>query len=117
VSPTGDPQFVKNGRRYLVAWATISSIAAVTSPDGFVELLQRRPPDGFGTAEPVRHPHGWAITRPGSTEMHYFRDAESLCGAIIGYTGLCYPHFDQGYFPEPMTLCETCSRELGASAA
>lgn len=113
VPPFGRTHVVQNGKRYLIAWQTPASIGAVTSADGEVELLQRRNPlSPEADREPALHPHGWAITRPGKFDMHYFEDTESLCGKIIGYGGLCYPHFDQSYFPEQKTLCKECQTVL-----
>lgn len=103
--------FVRNGRRWLEAWATIPEIAAVTSPDDSVELLQRRA-GGPGEREPVRHPHGWAITRAESATVHYFEATVSLCGAVIGYGGLCYPSYDASYFAgafdHDLVRCSPC---------
>lgn len=102
--PTGAPTVVQGGRRFLEAWQTVGRFAAVASPSDTVELLQRRA-DG----EKIRHPHGWAFTKPSfEAPMHYFRDTRSLCGAVIGYGGLCYPVFDPHYFPEEVTLCDHC---------
>lgn len=106
--PTGDASVIQNGRRYLRAWKTLPRFGAVASPDDTVELLQRR-----GDGQPVRHPHGWAITRPDLSEaMHYFRDTSSVCGEVIGYAGLCYPQFDAGFFPDGLTQCPACLAAL-----
>lgn len=108
--PTGEPTVIQGGRRLLRAWQTIPRIAAVASPDDTVELLQRR-----GGRGPVQHPTGWAITRPDFSEpMHFFRDTASVCGAVVGYAGLCYSRFDARFFPEGMTLCPDCAAQTAA---
>jgi hypothetical protein len=112
VEPTGQSSFVRGGVRYLVAYATAAEIAAVTSPTGEVDLIQRLAPPGAPDREPVKHPHGWAITRLGGGDMHFFRRTKSLCGAVIGYAGLCYPTYRQSYFPGAMPLCERCRTQL-----
>lgn len=110
--PVGDATVVQHGRRFLRAWKTLPRFAAVASPDDTVELLQRH-----GDGQPVRHPHGWAITRPDLSEpMHYFRDTSSLCGEVIGYAGLCYPQFDPSFFPTDMTRCAACQAADAARA-
>lgn len=106
--PTGDPSVVQHGRRYLKAWKTLPKFAAVASPDDTVELLQRR------GDRPLLHPHGWAITRDDPAEpLHYFRDTVSLCGAVVGYGGLCYPHIVPDFFPVSPILCAACSATEG----
>jgi hypothetical protein len=112
VEPTGQSSFARGGIRYLVAYATAPEIAAVTSPTGEVDLIQRLAPLGAPGREPVKHPHGWAITRPGESDMHYFRRTKSLCGEVIGYAGLCYPSYRESYFQSPMALCERCREQL-----
>lgn len=102
--PTGDATVIQNGRRLLRAWNTVPRFAAVASPNDTVDLIQRR-----GDGQPVLHPHGWAITRPDLSEiMHYFRDTTSACGEVVGYAGLCYPHFEESFFPAGMRRCPAC---------
>lgn len=107
--------FTREGRRWLEAWGTLPEIAAVTSPDGTVELLQRRSPLDRDR-EPVRHPHGWAIIRSDDHTIHYFEATVSLCGAVIGYGGLCYPTFDPAYFAGAFDELERCPECLGQVA-
>jgi len=104
---------VQGGTRYLVAHATAPDLAAVRSLTDEVDLLQRvaAEPGARDDREPVRHPHGWAITHPDGREMHYFEDTRSVCGQVAGYAGLCYPHFDQAYFPWRMKMCPLCVAE------
>ncbi|PPH29279.1 hypothetical protein [Rathayibacter rathayi] len=112
VAPFGNPSVVQHGRRYLVAYATMSDLAAVASPTENVELIQRLPPRESGASrEPIRHPHGWAVTHA-QRELHYFDRTDALCGAVVGYAGLCYPKLRDDYFPNPPARCADCSAIL-----
>jgi hypothetical protein len=108
VEPIGQSSFVRGGTRYLVAYATAPEFAAVTSPTGEVDLIQRLAAPGSPDREPVKHPHGWAMSRPGESDMHYFRGTNSLCGAVIGYAGLCYPSYRESFFLGSVTRCPAC---------
>lgn len=107
VEPHGQSSFIRGGTRFLVAYATPAEFAAVTSPTGEVDLLQRLAPVGTPGREQARHPHGWAMSRPGA-ELHYFENTAALCGAVAGYAGLCYPTYREGFFQAVTVRCDAC---------